>query len=175
MVNKDNALWTFAEATAHVDADFVYFDENKDGEDDREFSQNINNVRAMLMLFIKASGNNQKKLSVLMQLFAGFSLRECGERVGMSHEYCRIQLESIKEEYPLLYHSIKEQNYIIENIAPELKLTKWTLIDTVTEKNKNFNSLLLYCKKDTTKYWGLYNSCRKNTLYQNRFKIIKNW
>jgi len=144
----DNSLYEYSLSQSYDEPD-IYFDEKKQTENRRE---NIGDTKIIISLFLDASKGNPIKLVALLSLFAGGTLREAAEISGKSHEYIRLKLEEIKDTHSSLYHILKNNKNYVDSIMPYKIEHKYTSFDKLSQKYKNFDNLVKFCKDKKLKY-----------------------
>ena len=163
---EDSPIWEYAKNTQSDSADFIYFDDEKD-ENNEKIIDTVALCRNIVSLFIQASNNNAIILQTYLSAFAGCSLREQKEITGKSHEWCRQQIKKLEDKYPDLYR-IMSQPYRprIQSIIPVGSTHKWEIS---LDSGETFlsNNLKKWCKDNDISYEALRYSKRLNKKYKN--------
>ena len=175
---KDNSAFEWAKNHVSYEADFIYFDE-KENEDQERLSDTTIGARLIISMLLNASEGNLTKLHALLSVFSGLTLREAGKQIGKSHEYVRLVVESIKEDYPELYGVLTNNKYKVETLVPKMT-KKWSIINLNSNRTYFCDSLLKWSEEQNIPYHVIRNRVEKKNGYYlddegNNYKITRNY
>lgn len=176
---KDNQYYENAQLKRNLtkndlNPEWTYFDEEEPIED--ETVDPVSVARVIISTIIQASGGNTVKLQAIMAVFAGMSLRESGEVCGRSHEFVRLQINSLKEPYPELYEVlVDKKRFQVTSLVPIGKSKKWKVENEHTGKSLYLDNLFQYCKDNDLDYHRIIHRIRCNDGKYEHLTFTKNY
>lgn len=162
----DNPAYQYAMTQEATEPD-IFFDESESNE--RRLSDTPLGARIVVSQLIEASSGNTTKLQSLMCIFSGLSLREAAKHCDTSHEYVRIQVESIKDDFPALYSVLTDRDrFTVTSIIPIGKNKRWKITNLETKKTSYFDNLFRWCQKNGMSYSKIRHAMRcKDGFFRN--------